>query len=294
MHGPRRAADRQLIGQVSADRLLADIRHLSTAWPTRHTLSRHHRAQAVWLSEQLERSGWPTRRESWSIPSAETKGKSIAGINVVGELKGKRPRSPVTVLCAHFDSRQQSLGDPDAPAPGANDNASGVAALLECARLLARHSETRRDTIRIAFFSGEELGLLGSRCHTDRVENRSGIRFVLNLDQIGFPPADRAVHIDRDDTGDPKNNAASAKLSRQMQQIAAELIKVPTRFAPAEGSDYLSYERHGIPIVGLYEAGKEYPDYHRSTDTWDKVDVAYVVDMTRLALATVLELARTN
>ena len=286
------ARDLALVRQVSEQRLLGDIRHLSTAWPTRHTFSRHHKAQADWLADRMRGIGCECRLERWTVGSPATgQPKADSGLNVVATLASPRAKS-TTVVCAHFDSRQQDLGNPEAPAPGAGDNASGVAAVLECARILSRHSEPARDHLRFVFFSGEEQGLLGSRWHADQPANRRNIRFVLNLDQIGFPPTDRAVNVDRDNAGNPSNNGASQRLVDRIRALASEIGGIPTRVAPAEGSDYLSFERHGIPITGLYEAGKDYPHYHRDTDTWDRVDIAYVASMTRLALATVLDQAR--
>ncbi len=289
-----RARDLALLRQISEERLRQDIRTLSTRWPTRHTFTKHHPDQVRWLSGRLTELGWNTRSEQWTGPKpGDSPKQSRAAFNVIGELRSGNVKS-TTVLCAHFDSRQQDIDNPEAPAPGADDNASGVAVLLECARILARHAEPRRDRVRIVLFSGEEQGLLGSRWHADQPANRSGVRFVLNLDQIGFPPPDRALHIDRDSTGNPANNAESERLVNRIRRLAEEIGGIPTRVAPAEGSDYLSFERHGIPITGLYEAGKNYPHYHRHTDTWDKVDIAYVAAMARVALATVLELGREN
>jgi len=288
----RRARDLALLRQISEERLRQDIRTLSTRWPTRHTFTKHHPDQVRWLSERLTEVGWMSRSEQWTDPKRPDPREGFRpAFNVIGELRSAGAKS-ATVLCAHFDSRQQDINNPEAPAPGADDNASGVAVLLECARILARHTEPRRDHIRLVFFSGEEQGLLGSRWHADQPANRSGVRFVLNLDQIGFPPPDRALHVDRDTTGNPTNNAESERLVNRVRKLAEEIGKIPTRVAPAEGSDYLSFERHGIPITGLYEAGKNYPHYHRHTDTWDKVDIPYVAAMAKVTLATVLELAR--
>lgn len=286
---PRRTADLQMIERIARGNLEADIRHLATAWPTRHSFSRHHPAVARWLADRLFRIGLkPTL-----VPFQTTRGgKPSRCLNVVAEIPSPRKAAKTTLICAHFDSRQQNLGDPEAPAPGAGDNATGVAALLECARLLVTHEEPHRDTLRFVLFSGEEQGLLGSTAYANVPAHRAGLRLVFNIDQIGYPPPDRAIFVDRDEDGRDGNDRASDELVRRIQKIAADVVKVPTRVDPAEGSDYIPFARHGVPIVGLYEAGKNYPHYHRDTDTPDKVDLRYVHDMTRLALASILELAR--
>lgn len=289
---PRRSADLQLIERVSRANLERDIRHLTTAWPTRHTLSRHSAEAAKWIADRLRRLGMKPVLDPYQLPSRNAPGGKARCLNVVGELAAIRKGARISLVCAHFDSRQQNLGDPDAPAPGAGDNASGVAALLECARLLAAHAEPRRDTLRFVFFSGEEQGLLGSQAYARKASNRDGLRLVFNVDQIGYPPPDRALYVDRDESGRPENNAASAAMVETVRKLAADVVKVPTRVDPAEGSDYISFERYGVPILGLYEAGQHYPHYHRDTDTIDHVDLRYVQDMTRLALASILELCR--
>ena len=288
----RRATDDELLGRLVPARILRDIRHLSTAWPTRHTESRHHESIARWIAGEMARSGCRTSLPPWAHSVAGPPARRMSRLNVVAELTSVRRDAPTTLVCAHFDSRQQDISAPEAPAPGADDNATGVAVLLECARVLATHDEPRRDHIRFVFFSGEEQGLLGSTAYAASAENRRGLRFVFNVDQVGFPPPDRAIFVDRDQGGNPANNARSGALVAAIEQLAAERIRVPTRVDPAADSDYIPFDRYGIPIVGLYEAGMKNPHYHRDTDTFDRIDPNYVVDVARLALASILALAK--
>lgn len=287
---PRR--DFALLGRISPRRIEADIRHLSTAWPTRHTASRHHDAVAGWIADAFARAGLDSSLPDWTYVAPGLPGGRMRRRNVVGELPARRRGAPITVACAHFDSRGKDVSDAEAPAPGADDNATGVAILLECARLLATHDEPLRDTLRFVCFSGEEQGLLGSRAYADQEANRRGVRFVFNIDQIGWPPPDRALYIDRDEGGAASNNRRSAELVDAVKRLAQDTVKVPVRVDPAADSDYISFERHGVPILGLYEAGERYPHYHRDSDRIERVDLAYVVDAARLTLASLLELAR--
>jgi aminopeptidase YwaD len=271
--------DYSLLKQVSRTNLERDVTALATRWQSRHTLTRNHNAITEWLQRRFIESGYPS---ATFFPY--TQGSRTLR-NVLAERQGTKP-AKTTILCAHFDSRQERMGDPEAPAPGANDNATGVAVVLEIARLLAK--TPTGDTIRFLLFSGEEQAYWGSAAYARVVKHRTNLRFVFNLDQIGYPPPDRAIFVDRDEGGRLENNAASAALVTRIQHLARTVVKVPTRVDPTYGSDYLSFEAYGIPIVGLYEAGKDYPHYHQSTDTPDKVDFAYVHDMARLALATLL------
>ncbi len=105
--------------------------------------------------------------------------------NVVGVLLGKRYPDRVHVLGAHYDSINRK--GPLAPAPGADDNASGTAALLECARAVCALDERPDETIFFVAFAAEELGLVGSRAfvaemRADDIDTRD----MICLDVIGY------------------------------------------------------------------------------------------------------------
>ena len=108
--------------------------------------------------------------------------------NVVATLPGSDPNAGYYVLCAHYDATAvRSIGWNwrEDPAPGADDNASGVALVLESARALA--GQTFPWTIKFIAFSGEELGLFGSRAYAEEaLLNNDRILGVFNFDMIGF------------------------------------------------------------------------------------------------------------
>lgn len=279
---PKIRPDFALLTQISRPRIERDVRHLSTAWPNRHTLGASHLPCARWLAGRLGALGYKTAFHTYT-----RQGKTLH--NVVAPASAAPPPAPILLVCAHFDSRQEDLSDPHAPAPGADDNATGVAVLLELARLVRMIRVRPRRAIRFVLFSGEEQGLWGSAAFAENGPFRPGL--VFNLDQIGYPPPDRALFIDCDQGGRKDNDAASAALAERLQRLARDVVKAPTRIDPAYGSDYIPFERQGIPIAGLYEAGKDYPHYHKATDTADHVDFAYVHAMARLALAFLLDMA---
>jgi hypothetical protein len=267
-----------LVRQVSRANLERDVRHLSTAYPTRHTLSEFHAPCAEWIAARLRGLGY----RHVSFHEYTKVGKPLR--NVVCVKPGRTRRT--LILCAHFDSRNQNLADAVGRAPGANDNATGTATVLEVARVLARVA--LRDSVRFVFFSGEEQGFWGSTAYLEDIQReKPDLALVFNVDQIGFPPSDRALFVDRDEGGPASNNAASAALVARVQELARTVVKVPTRVDPVYGSDYVPFEQAGYTVTGLYEAGKDYPAYHSTGDTMEKVDFAYVADMARLCLAAV-------
>jgi Zn-dependent M28 family amino/carboxypeptidase len=272
--------DFSLIKQVQRNRIERDVKFLATKWPNRHTFGPHLIPISEYLSQRMRQMGYT----DVAFHAYKMSGKDLR--NVVTHKPGTSKTAKMVFLGAHFDSRQANISDANASAPGANDNATGVAVVLEVARLLAKLPLV--SPVRFFFFSGEEQGLWGSSAYAKQCDPTK-IKLVFNIDQIGYPPKDRAIFVDEDQGGNPTNNAASKKLVARVQELAKTVVKVPTRVDPAYGSDYIPFEQRGIPIVGLYEAGEDYPDYHKSTDTPDKVDFAYVTDIARLTLASILD-----
>ncbi len=274
----------RLLRQVSRANLERTTRELA-AFPTRHTLGKYLRPAADLLVKRFRGAGYRTAVVSPYVYADRTLP------NVVCTKPGRVKNT--ILVCAHFDSRQEDLNNPDAPAPGADDNASGVAVLLEVARLLA--PVALRDSIQFVAFSGEEQGLWGSAAYAaaQMKQAKLPVRFVFNLDQVAVPAArDRALLVDRDEGGaTPTNDAASRRLVSVVQELAKRYVSVPTRVDPAYDSDYVPFEAQGYPIVGLYE-GEGYAHYHKATDTPDHVDFAYVAEAARLTLATILHEGR--
>jgi hypothetical protein len=195
--------------------------------------------------------------------------------NIIGVVPGTNPalNGQALVVSAHYD--HLGFGWPDARAgakgqlhPGADDNASGVAVMLELARLMADTKPER--SIIFAAFSGEEEGLQGSRTYVKAAQRR-GARFPLsghiadlNLDTVGR-------------LGDGKITVFGAGSARELPFMfmgagASTGIRVQTSAQDLGGSDDRAFIEAGVPAVQLYASTAE--DYHRPSDTADKIDVA--------------------
>lgn len=113
----------------------------------------------------------------------------VQAINVIGALKGKGNPDTSIIFCAHYDhlgvKREAYKGDKDSVFNGANDNASGVALLIELAKYYAA-TKTNRYTLVFIAFSGEEIGLLGSSYTAANID-QSFVKTVINFDMIGRP-----------------------------------------------------------------------------------------------------------
>jgi len=256
----------------------------------------------------------PELREALETGQGETatltvRGRETAllGYNVLGRLEGSDPtlRQEAILIGAHMDH----LGKPNGVLhPGADDNASGVAALLEIARAFAGSPVRPRRTILFAFWTGEEEGKFGSGHYTRHPRwPLATTRAYLNLDMIGHPwtPADlQALAVEAKappaflDGLDPARFAEPGlstahrdlgPLLRQAGLATGMSLHLDWTDGKNGGSDYRDFARLDLPFVRFF--GSYFPEYHKPGDTLAKLDPAQVKRMASLVLATAWLLA---
>ena len=205
--------------------------------------------------------------------------------NVVAELPGRVYPDEVLIICGHYDSTSdQRL----TLAPGADDNASGTAAVLEAGRILSRYPLDF--TVRFVAFTAEELGLVGSKVYAQEARSRAErIIGVINLDMIAF--ADKMP-----EDLDVISNTSSAWLSAKFAAVAGDygLIAIQ-RIVDASivFSDHAPFWDRGFSAVCAIEDDDVVnPDYHKTTDTIDRLNFEFYTQASRAALATLAELAQ--
>lgn len=271
------------INEASVTHLLQGL----LAFPTRHTLSPHNVAAAEWLRGQFISYGYA------DVSLHDFQIEERTRHNVLCTKPGGGEPERFVVVCAHYDSRMGKLTDFTSAAPGAVDNASGVAVLLEAARVL-RGADTLR-SVRFLAFSGEEQGLAGSDAYA-RVARAEGTDIVLliNLDMVGHPvDAERRTVIIERDVGNATtaNDAASASFAAQMAQAAGTHTSLKVKPGKIYDSDYMPFERQGYVCIGAFDGSTVAPFYHTVEDTLDKVDTRFCTDVARMVVATVLKAA---
>ncbi len=205
------AAVRQLLDRIDAERLRRDVEALSLIDPQAGSVEGNFRTRFVLHPDMLEATQYIGAQladalgeaavEIQPFPISRSTARSrvrenkegidlvdSTAFNVVATLPGSDPTAGYYVICAHYDAtavRSSGWDWRQDPAPGADDNASGTALVLESARVLA--GQTFPWTIKFIAFSGEELGLLGSRAYAEAaLLNDERILGVLNFDMIGF------------------------------------------------------------------------------------------------------------
>jgi Iap family predicted aminopeptidase len=226
----------------------------------------------------------------------ELKSVTAEAFNVVGRIRAGVPanrRKPgALVIGAHYDhlgygGRYSLAPGSSAPHVGADDNASGVAGLLEIARLLAAQREKLERDVIVVAFSGEESGLLGSShfVHTsDAGKNpalpKHGAFAMLNLDMVGRLRENRVQVL----------GGETATEWEELVPQACTTASIECALATDGGygpSDQMSFFVGGVPVLHFFTGA--HADYHKPSDTPDKINAA---GLGQIALA-VSELAKT-
>jgi hypothetical protein len=273
-----------LVAQVSPARLGDRVNALSE-FGTRWTLSDTIGQVPSWLRDRFLEMGYPeseVRFQPFDVPGAGRQQNVLCGASA---------DSPGLVLvCAHYDSVSET---PSISAPGADDNASGLAVLLEVAELLSA-SPLRRGLL-FAAFGGEEQGLFGSTaCATVAAAEHWRIDVVVNLDMVAFqdPVRPDLVRVEYDQGNrHPGNDPAAKAFGLLMAQAAADYTSLAVEHTDIWNSDYMPFEAKGYPAIGVYEGG-ENPHYHKSTDTADTVNQNHLAEIAKMVLATVYSITR--
>jgi hypothetical protein len=211
--------------------------------------------------------------------------------NVIGVLPGADPQlaGEAIVVGAHYDHLGRGSESSLAPADvgqvhhGADDNASGTAAVMALAKAFAAAGGTPRTLVFVAF-AGEEMGLLGSTHyvrHPAIAMNRTVL--MLNLDMVGRL-RDGRLYVGGVDSGSGL---------RQIVSDAAQglPLTLTLRGDPFGSSDHTAFYSVGRPVLFLFTGAHE--DYHRPGDTWDRINAAGLATVTVFASRVVSTLART-
>lgn len=259
------------------------IRHVDVLAGTigERNLYRHGSLElaCAYIEEQFAANGYLPRSQEYSVGGTQVR-------NIDAQLA--LASDGILIIGAHYDSV--------AGCPGANDNASGVAGVLELSRLLADHATTR--PIRFVAFANEEppffmTDAMGSRVYARRCHARGErIAGMFSLETIGYYssvpgsqqyPGPALFHRLYPDTGNFigfVSNVASTKLMRgagrefrRRAEFPSEGVAAPAEIPGIGWSDHWAFWQEGYQAVMLTDtAPYRYPHYHQPTDTPDKLD----------------------
>lgn len=185
--------------------------------------------------------------------------------NVVGDVVGTQHPDRVIVIGAHYDGQgsggviSMDHGGEPTMHPSADDNASGTAGLLYLARYFSQYPADH--TIRFIAFSGEELGLLGSRFHARRLATREDtVMVMINLDMIGRLDGNLSIF----------GTGTANVWDEVLNSVQIDSLVVSQIEGGSGSSDHASFYEQGIPVLHYFSG--THPDYHSPTDTADKIN----------------------
>lgn len=222
-------------------------------------------AASEWIKNRLDGYGLKTMYDEFNVGRIKTK-------NVYAWIEGSKSPEEIIIVGAHFD---HILGS-----PGADDNASGTALVLEIAKAFSSLSKEKiHRTIVFQLYSGEELGLLGSRhyCANPKFPEKSpNIQkhvFMLNADMVGRLSSQQYLMLFEEEMDD---------VGQMIQDLSNKYpfaLSITKR--GAGGSDQTPFLNKGISVAWLFTGSHK--DYHRPTDTADKIDYEGLEKISRYA-----------
>lgn len=237
-----------------------------------------------WLKAKYESFGYTAsqiQEDSYTYAGSPAVCKNI----VVTKIGTVYPDTYV-IVCGHYDSTGGT---------GTNDNGSGVAAILEAARLL-RNIPTEY-SIKFINFSGEEDGLFGSRHYVNDVVNgtspKMDIRLVFNLDEVGgvADMENNMITCERDQTNNPSTNNAESEIMTDELMVCVELYSpLYANLAFAYASDYMSFQANNEVITGFFETN-ETEHRHTDTDLLINMDPVYNYNVAKAAIGSIMHFA---
>lgn len=327
----------RLVGEVRSERLRADVESM-VGFGTRHTLSETaSETRGVGAARRwVEREFQSISRECGGCLEVVLPAGTVTAppripnptevVNVVAIQRGTTDPDRVIVITGHLDSRVTDVMNATDDAPGANDDASGVAALIEAARVLSK--ERFPATLVYAALTGEEQGLHGARILAEYARDR-GWRVMANLnnDMVGnirgqggvidntrirvFSEGTRTLETQAEadsrrynggEVDSPSRNLArfiDGVADRYLTNLDVEMIYRTDRYG--RGGDQVAFLRLGFPAVRITEGSENYDRQHQDLrtengvvygDTIEGVDFDYLAQATRLNVATMAAMAR--
>jgi hypothetical protein len=258
-----------LVESLSRDRVKADLEQL-VGFGTRHSTGAGHAAAVQFAKQRLDAAGYATRTQQVTVGAG-------ASANVIADKAGagQGPRK-VVLVTAHLDSINLA-GGPSAPAPGADDNGTGSAGVLEIARAFQAHRASH--DLRLILFGGEEQGLFGSQQYVASLAaaERSRIAAVVNMDMTGsLNTAAPAVLLE----GAPVSQAVIDGLADSAATYTT--LTVETSLEPF-ASDHVPFIEAQVPAVLTIEGADRANDtVHSAGDVLDRVDYDLLLAILRM------------
>lgn len=335
---PRNRAISNIVREIDARNIEATIRKL-VSFGTRNTLSEQNNptrgigAARDWLYAEFQKAAaasngrMTVEKQSYEQAKAARVPEPTILTNVVATLKGSQPEATdrIYVVSGHYDSMCNSPTDAKCDAPGANDDASGTAAVLEMARVMAKYEFDA--TIVFMAVAGEEQGLLGSTHFAEQAKQKNwNVDAMFTNDIVGNSLGGNGVrdrgHVRVFSEGVPSNETAAEATTRRSvggendsasRQLARFIKETGDAFVPqfkvmmvyrrdryGRGGDHIPFLERGYPAVRFTEVNEEFRHQHQNVrvengvqfgDLPEFVDFSYIANVARVNAASLAALA---
>lgn len=326
----------RMVKEVSAKRIEADIRKL-VSFGTRNTLSEQDNptrgigAARDWIFGEFQRISadcgncLAVEKQTFLQPKANRVPEPTNLTNVIATLKGTTDPDRVYVVSGHYDSMCTSPTDAKCDAPGANDDASGTAAVIELARVMSKHKFDA--TIIFMAVPGEEQGLLGATYFAEQAKqkamniegmftndiiggvttkNNSPNRNRVRVFSEGVPSNETEQQAGTRRSVGGENDSASRQLARYIKEQSDRYLKnfkvwmIYRRDRYGRGGDHIPFLERGFIAVRITEVDEDYTHQHQNVrtengifygDTPEFVDFEYTANVARVNLISLASLA---
>ncbi|MFQ5905445.1 MAG: M28 family peptidase, partial [bacterium] len=259
----------KLVREVSRDSLESYLRTLE-GFRTRYSYTDSCWSAGQWIYDEFQSFGMDASFHYYDVGPDQWR-------NVIATIPGKRDSTVIVIICGHFDSISE---DPWNLAPGAEDNGSGTAAVIEAARVLSKAEHMY--TLRFICFSGEEQGLLGSANYVAEAFGRGDdIAAAMNFDMVGYTDDS---HYD------------ILVLYDSISVWLGNLVMTGSRFSESEAhsfrytspsSDHWYFQQYGYSATTSFHISRThgYPYYHTINDTVGNLNPDFLAQVVKMAVA---------
>ncbi len=290
---PKQTKNEPIVKPSTADRLRETVVHLSNTIGERNLRKPAKLAEtADYIQKTIEAMDYKMERQTFEAVGFER----FPCHNLIAEVLGKDKPNEIVLICAHYDSAQGT--------PGANDNGSGVAALIEIANQMRGNRSSR--TVRFVFFANEEPpffqrdGQMGSWVYAKACRKQGDdLKMVMSLETMGYftdaadsqkyPPLLAKMYPSTGNfiglVSDIKSRPLLLEVEKRLRKnctVDIQIGSLPSELQGVGWSDHWSFWQEGyMGLMVTDTALFRYPHYHQPTDTVDKIEFvryAQVVD----------------
>lgn len=276
-----------IVDKINADSLEKNVQWLQSMG-TRFCLANNRKEIAIKIKNRFIQLGYTnTTIDSFFITKTySSKTYNTWQYNVIATIQGSTSPNTVCIMGGHYDDYSKN-SDPFNTAPGANDNASGVAATLEVARVIHDNNFIPTTTIQFVAFAAEELGLFGSKDYASKLAaSNSAVSMMLNSDMIAcWPGSDPSLW-----TVNIMDYANSISLRENAQKICSIYTNLKTNNDNKYNtqSDSYSFYLNGYKAI-FFESNAQDVSYHSTSDISSHCNFDYLKEVAKISCAMLIE-----